>query len=220
MIGQVPRMRRMMTVVVLTGAMAVAGTGATMATADVYKGYETVAFTIERTIGAAEVRRMAPHLVAEVTVNGSREAAAGAAFSILAGYIFGANSRADKIAMTTPVTQVPVGETIAMTTPVAQSGGSGTWTVQFAMPSQYTLSTLPVPKDARIRLKETDPGRMLVLAFSGRATAAALADKTAELRQIAASAGLALGAGPVFRFYDSPFTLPWNRRNEVAFSLP
>jgi hypothetical protein len=46
-----------------------------------------------------------------------------------------------------------------------------------------------------------------------------LAQKEADLRAIAAANGLELGAGPMHYFYDAPFTLPWNRRNEVAFHL-
>ena len=75
------------------------------------------------------------------------------------------------------------------------------------------------PNDPRIRLVETAPERMLVLQFSGRPTDAALAEATAALRAIADRAGLKVQAAPEFLFYDSPFTLPWNRRNEVALVL-
>jgi hypothetical protein len=46
-----------------------------------------------------------------------------------------------------------------------------------------------------------------------------LTEKEAELRGLAAQQGLTLGAGPFYYFYDAPFTLPWNRRNEVSFRL-
>ena len=43
--------------------------------------------------------------------------------------------------------------------------------------------------------------------------------ETPDLRGLAEGAGLAIAEGPFFYFYDDPFTLPWNRRNEVAFRL-
>jgi hypothetical protein len=120
--------------------------------------------------------------------------------------------------MTSPVAQV-ASEKIAMTSPVAQSGAEGAWVVQFTMPQSYGIDTLPTPKDQRIRLIEQPVTREVVIQFSGRAGAALLTEKEAELRGLAAQQGLTLGAGPFYYFYDAPFTLPWNRRNEVSFRL-
>ncbi|MGL6211788.1 MAG: SOUL family heme-binding protein [Paracoccaceae bacterium] len=184
--------------------------------ADTYKGNETPSYSVDETDGAVEVRRYAPHIAAEVTVRGSRDAAVNAGFRLLAGYIFGGNEGAAKVAMTTPVTQ---SEKVAMTTPVTQSGSGDQWTVQFMMPQAYTLETLPKPKDSRIRFLTTEPRRMVVLRFSGIPTTAALENRTADLRTWAAARGMALREPPQYFYYDAPFTLPWNRRNEVAFGL-
>jgi hypothetical protein len=190
----------------------------TPAEAQMYKGTETAAYTVERTVEGAELRSYGPRLVAKVTVSGSRSGAANAGFRILAGYIFGANSQSSKIAMTTPVAQVPD----APDGPGALSPGADgaqSWTVRFTMPSDRSLAGLPPPDDPRIRLLETAPERMLVLQFTGRPTDAALAKATASLLAIAERAGVAGRGAPEFLFYDSPFTLPWNRRNEVALVL-
>ena len=186
----------------------------TPAEAQMYKGTETAPYTVERTLEGAELRRYGPRLVAEVTVSGSRSGAANAGFRILAGYIFGGNAESSKIAMTTPVAQVP--ESAA-----AKSGADGaqSWTVRFTLPAGRSLADLPPPDDPRIRLIETAPERMLVLQFSGRPTDAALARATASLQAIADRAGVKGRGEPEFLFYDSPFTLPWNRRNEVALVL-
>lgn len=181
-----------------------------------YHGYEAPDYTVERQVGAAELRQYAPHMLAEVTVQGGQSAAIGQGFRVLAGYIFGGNTAAASVAMTVPVGQRP-SEQIAMTAPVAQSGQGQEWVISFMMPGQYTRDTLPVPKDDRVRFVETAPERQLVLRFSGRARATQLEAQTETLRQIAAEAGIVLGAGPFYYFYDDPFTLPWNRRNEVAF---
>lgn len=186
--------------------------------AQMYKGNETPAYTVEQTDGTVEIRRYAPHVAAEVTVAGSRDAAIGAGFRLLAGYIFGGNQTRTKVAMTTPVTQA-ASEKIAMTSPVTQSGSDQGWTVQFMMPAAYTLETLPRPDDARIRLVTTPARRMAVLTFPGIATTASLQARAETLRSWAAAKGLSVAGAPQFMFYDSPFTLPWNRRNEVAFDL-
>ncbi len=188
------------------------------AEADMYKGNETPDYIVESAEGAVEVRQYQPHIAAEVSVSGDRDAAINAGFRVLAGYIFGGNEARAKVAMTTPVTQVP-SEKIAMTTPVTQTGSDQLWTVQFMMPGAYTLDTLPKPNDARIRFVTTKPNRMIVLRFSGLPTSAALASRAEELGAWAKASGLKTTGLPQFMFYDAPFTPPWNRRNEVAFKL-
>ena len=198
----------------IAGTMVGAGVGAGMA--DSYKGTETPTYSVEESDGAVQVRSYPPHLAAEVTVEGSRDNAVGTGFRVLAAYIFGGNEAKAKVAMTTPVAQ---SEKIAMTTPVAQSGAGSTWVVQFSMPSQFTMETLPCPKDPRIRLVTNPAKRMAVLEFSGIPTTSSLEARSAELRAWAAQRGLAVEEPPQFMFYDSPFTLPWKRRNEVGFVL-
>lgn len=193
------------------------GISGTLAQADgVYNGYEAAPYAVERQVGAAELRQYQPHIVAEVTVRGAQSQALSRGFSELARYIFGGNTAADKVAMTTPVAQRP-SEKIAMTTPVGQSGQDGLWTVTFTMPSEYTLDTLPVPNSDAVRFVAQAPERQIVLMFSGRATTRALDARAAQLRAIAAEAGVTLANGPFYYFYDDPMTLPWNRRNEVAY---
>ncbi len=208
------QLRRLFSVLAI-GLSCLAGESAM---ADNYNSTETPKYAVERTDGAVEIRAYGPRIVAEVTVTGGRNAAANTGFRILAGYIFGANDGGAKVAMTTPVTQVP-GETIAMTTPVTQMARDGTWVIQFTMPEGFTLDTLPKPKDEHIRFTTLPGTKQAVLRFSGLAGEGVLAAKEGELRSWARGQGLQVTAGPFFYFYDPPWTLPWNRRNEVAFLL-
>ena len=185
--------------------------------ADTYNATETAHYTVQQSDGAVEARSYAPRLMAEVTVPGSQSQAVRAGFRILAGYIFGANEGAAKLAMTTPVAQAPAPAKIAMTTPVAQAQSGDGWVGQFMMPSSDTLDTLPKARDPRVRFVEVPSNRQAVLQFSGLSGAGKLAAKEAELRAWAAAQGLKIKAGPSYYFYDPPWTLPWNRRNEVAF---
>lgn len=173
--------------------------------ADERKGYEMPAYTVESTEGAREVRAYGPRMVAEVAVQGDRKAAINTGFGILAGYIFGRNKEGAKIAMTVPVDQADQGE--------------GVWTVRFTMPSAFTADTLPKPDDSRILLHPLPSARMVAETFSGLPDSADMAARAAALRAWAEARGLTVTGGPVYSFYDAPWSLPWNRRNEVAFTL-
>lgn len=186
--------------------------------------YEQPKHRVLEQIGAIEIREYAPMLLAEVDVAGDRGSAAREAFRVLAGYIFGGNAGKQGIAMTSPVTQVDIarrGENIAMTSPVTQvavegaiGDGASRWTVAFMMPSQYTLASLPKPESDRIRFRMTEPERRAVIRFSGWSTAPNLEKHRLELERFIADRQLKATGTPMMAFYDDPFTLPWNRRNE------
>lgn len=190
-----------------------------------YKTTETPSYKVLDQYGAMETRLYAPRIAAQVSVSGDRRTAASKGFRILAAYIFGKNSSASNVAMTAPVGQRAAGDVvgpsqkIAMTAPVATQEVEGEWVVEFTMPSEYSLTDLPAAQDKAIRFVQHPAQRQVALIFSGLATKAVLAQKVAELRALAAEKTLALGDGPIYQLYDAPWTLPWNRRNEVAFNL-
>ena len=188
------------------------------AMADTYRSNETPKYTVERSEGDIELRAYAPRIMAEVAVTGSQSQAVNAGFRVLAGYIFGGNDSGAKVAMTSPVTQVP-GESIAMTTPVTQMARDGNWVVQFMMPASFTLDSLPRARDPAIRFVSLPADRQVVMRFSGIASTATLTSKEGQLRSWARGQALHVMAGPFYYFYDAPWTVPWNRRNEVAFAL-
>lgn len=181
-------------------------TGPGQAESPRHKGYEMPPHSVEQAAGAVEIRRYAPHLVAEIAVEGGRGMAANRGFRALAGYIFGGNDRDARIAMTVPVAQEP------------QPDGSG-WVIRFMMPAEHDLQSLPAPRDTRIRFVTDPGGRFAVLRFSGLPTAAALSAREETLRAWIARAGMEARGPAAFLFYDSPMTAPWARRNEVAIAV-
>ena len=169
--------------------------------------------------GAFEVRDYPALVVAEVTVRGDQKEAASRGFRLLAGYIFGGNKRRQSIAMTAPVAQASTSEKIAMTAPVTQIQSAGEWVVRFTMPSAYSLETLPVPDDPKVRLRTLPPARLAVLTFSGLARKDDVATKTAELGKRAATHHLRSIGSASLAQYDPPWT-PWfMRRNEVMVTV-
>src|SRR5512142_2020168 len=121
-------------------------------------------YTVVRKDDAFEVRRYEPYLVAETVVNAPAEEAGNQGFRILAAYIFGENKGARKIEMTAPVAQTPT--KIAMTAPVAQTATSEGYVVQFAMPREWTLETLPEPTDPRVKLRAIPARTLAVIGYS------------------------------------------------------
>ena len=166
-----------------------------------------------------EIRDYAPMIAAEVDMTGERRDAIGKGFRIIADYIFGNNTTAQKLPMTAPVTQQD-SEKIAMTAPVAQQGDGNTWKVRFIMPSSYTMETLPKPHNAAVKLKEIAAKRYAVIRFSGMAGEDSLKRRTKELSEWVDAKNLAPESDPVYAFYNPPWTLPFLRRNEVMIEIP
>jgi DNA gyrase inhibitor GyrI len=176
-------------------------------------------YEIVETSGNIEIRDYAPMIVAEVDVTGGRRDAIGKGFRIIADYIFGNNTTAQKLPMTAAVTQQD-SEKIAMTAPVTQQGDGNTWRVRFIMPSSYTMETLPKPDNPAVELKEIGAKRYAVIRFSGMAGEDSLKRYTEELNAFISAKNLTPLSAPTYAFYNPPWTLPFLRRNEVMVEIP
>ncbi len=195
-----------------------AALGALLAAASSAMALEQPSYRVVERREDLEVREYAPYLVAETVVAGSREEAGNAGFRILAGYIFGKNKGERKIAMTAPVTQAEPAK-IAMTAPVAQAGQEGRWTIQFMMPSAYTLETLPEPLDPAVSFRVVPARRVAALTYSGTWSASRYEAHLAKLRAALERAGLVAVGEPVWARYDPPY-MPWFlRTNEILVEL-
>jgi len=184
-------------------------------------GTEQPPYEVVGRVGDAEIRRYAPQIAAEAVVEGPVETARNEGFRRVAGYIFGDNTAKASVAMTAPVVQgreaAGGSQSIAMTSPVVQQPAGGeSWSIQFIMPSKYTLATLPQPNDPRVRLVEIPARTFAVVRFSGLGKADAVAQHEKALdAALAGSSWRAVGE-PVTWYYDPPWTVPFLRRNEVA----
>ena len=186
-----------------------------------------------------ELRRYESQLVAQTWVSGDQDAASRAGFKILADYIFGNNTapsgESSKISMTAPVAMQfeakqsatkkndsNESQKIAMTAPVSikqeQHQNDGKWRVQFTMPSQYTMQTLPKPNNPDIAIIEVPPQTYGVIKFSGLAGSEKVAAKTAELQSWMQTQKLNVTGTPELARYNPPWTLPFMRRNEVMIA--
>ena len=201
-------------------------------------GTEQPPYEVVGRVGEAEIRRYAPQIAAEAVVEGPVETARNEGFRRVAGYIFGDNTAKASVAMTAPVVQgreaaggsqsiamtAPVvqaragrSESIAMTSPVVQQPAGGeSWSIQFIMPSKYTMATLPQPNDPRVRLVEIPARTFAVVRFSGLGKADAVARHEKALDAALAGSSWRASGDAVTWYYDPPWTVPFLRRNEVA----
>jgi effector-binding domain-containing protein len=181
-----------------------------------------------------EIRDYAPHILAEIIVEGNFEEAGNKAFNTLFRYISGDNQSRRKVAMTAPVSQeqagekikmtAPVsqeqaGEKIAMTAPVGQQRSRDRWAVSFMMPASYTMETLPVPADTQIVLREVPARRIAAVRYSGFWSEKAYLRNRLKLESWIRERGLAVVGDPIWARYNAPFT-PWFlRRNEILIPI-
>lgn len=164
-----------------------------------------------------EVREYAPYLVAETTVKGSFTDAGDEGFRRLFDYISGNNSKRASIAMAAPVIQS--GQKIEMAAPVIQASSPAGFTIQFVMPAKWTLSTLPIPEDHKVRVREVAPARFAVIRYSGFWSKDRFETNLVKLRRGLLREHLAPGGEPIWARYDPPF-MPWFlRRNEILIPL-
>jgi hypothetical protein len=176
-------------------------------------------YTVVREYDGFEIREYAPYLVAEVVVPGPAEEAGNQGFRILAAYIFGGNKGERKFSMTAPVAQAPAPVKMEMTAPVTQASVNDGYVVQFTMPGEYTLETLPEPLDPRVKLKEVSGGRFAVIRYSGTWSEQNYKQHLEKLERGVEAAGLRTTGSPVYSRYNAPF-VPWfMRRNEIWLKL-
>lgn len=167
-----------------------------------------------------EVRLYPAHIVAQTTVKGTYKEALNQGFHIIAGYIFGGNTKKESIAMTSPVVEKKTtSESIAMTAPVMATIEGESHTVVFGMPKSYTLETLPTPNDSRVEIVTIPEKKMAVIRFSWFRTDARVQSKKQELLDILKKENVLVVGEPQYAGYNGPGTPPWMIRNVVLVEI-
>ena len=176
---------------------------------------EKPTYEVLRKDGRFEIRQYDPYITSEVTVSAeNHRQAASLGFRPLANFIFGGNTSRQKIAMTAPVTAQPQSEKIAMTAPVAVSG-QGEYTVSFTIPKKYTLDTLPIPDDDRVRFIEHPVQTFAAIRFSGPFAQSNFDRQIKKLRVWMAENDLSAIGEPIIAGYNAPITPNFLKHNEI-----
>lgn len=185
---------------------------------------EQADYTVVKTMNDYEIRDYPAHIVAQTTVQGSYSESLSNGFRIVAGYIFGGNTKKESIAMTAPVVAEKGSgkdgsENIAMTAPVVATTEGGAQTISFGMPRSYTLETLPTPNDPRVQIVMVPAKKYAVLRFSWYRTDARVKSMQEKLLAVLARDGMATTGSVAYAGYNAPWTPPWMSRNEVLVEL-
>lgn len=190
---------------------------------------ETPKFKVLSRTDEYEIREVEPYFVAETTMPGKSGfdfSGASQSFNVLAEYLFGKNKAREKMEMTTPVLTSQYrsdGEKMDMTTPVITKNvdGKDQWKMSFVMPSKYGPN-LPVPQDTSVRIQEVPRKILAVVAFSGFVTDEEVKRRESRLRDaLKNDKEFQVKAGSCVEVaqYNPPFTLPFQRRNEIALEV-
>jgi DNA gyrase inhibitor GyrI len=166
-----------------------------------------------------EIRQYEPYLIAETEVRGNFNSSTNDGFRQIADYIFGNNTAQTKIAMTAPVLESQ-SEKIAMTVPVTTSlDESSNRSVSFVLPASYTLDTLPIPNNDKVKLVEIPERTVAALRFTWYATKSRVADKKAQLQQLLKKDELTTTGPAQVAQYNPPLSMPLTRRNEILIEV-
>ena len=175
---------------------------------------------IERIGNSVEIRRYAPRIAAEATIDVTKSSnPRGEAFRIVAAYIFGANKGKKKIDMTSPVEIKTTGEKIAMTAPVEVNKSEKRLAMRFFMPTRYSREELPESTDSRVSLVDIPSETAAVLRFTGSTSDAAVSARAAELLKLLRGTNWKIEGTPTAFFYNPPWTIPFLRRNEISVAV-
>ena len=146
-----------------------------------------------------EIRKYSDRLAVETS-----KAGIYSNFRKLFNYISGRNDTKEKIAMTTPVTQVKK---------------NGNMTMQFYLPSKFNSDNVPNPSNTDVSIVNIEGGYYAVLRYSGRASDNNFIKHKEILEKELKKNNILIMSPPIRATYDSPFTLPMNRRNEAMFKV-
>ena len=160
---------------------------------------EEASYDIVHKTDIYEVRYYSDRLVAQIVETNDRRS-----FRQLFNYISGGNSNDQKIEMTIPV---------------ARTKKDNKFFMQFFLPSIFTIETAPIPSNPNIEINTIEKGYFAVIRYSRRPSDKNF-DKNVQIlkKEILKDKLLIIGS-PIRATYDSPFTLPFSRRNEVMFKI-
>lgn len=160
------------------------------------QGYETQKYEVVKQIENIEIRFYPPSLMAKVS--------SGGGFMKLFQYISGKNDKNEKMAMTTPV---------HMTNENNKS------TMEFVLPSKYSLDNIATPNDKNIKIYNSKPGYYAAITYGGYSNSEKVKkNHSTLLNKLKAEDFKTLNDKPIILSYNSPYKF-FSRRNEVLVEV-
>jgi hypothetical protein len=189
-------------------------------------GTEEVPYEVLQSDGPFEIRQYGDRIVIETFMKNTNRHAESSAFRTLAAFIFGANSKHEKIAMTSPVEERPNDRCRAneqgepTETLLDKQGGATGWIMRFTLPHDLKIEDVPKPLDHQnVNLSRVQSQVIATLRFSGSWSESAFEDYGRSLESELQKTKYRT-IGPIAHLkYDPPWTITCFRRNEVAFPV-
>jgi len=164
---------------------------------------ETPEYKLISKQGGFEVRRYSDMVIATTKVQADYKNSTTSGFRRIASYIFGGNDKQMKIAMTAPVISD------------CPSEGLQSYNISFVVPKEHSMEDLPKPNTSQVSIQRESLGEAAVLSFGGWATEARSLNYQKKLLALINKQGLKHKRGFMIAQYNSPWTLPPLRKNEV-----
>tara|TARA_B100000029_G_scaffold399721_1_gene398496 strand:+ start:375 stop:923 length:549 start_codon:yes stop_codon:yes gene_type:complete len=160
--------------------------------------YEEANYEIIKENKNYEIRKYSDRLVIETN------SIQGNGFRKLFNYISGNNEEKKEIKMTVPVTE---------------EIKDGKMTMQFYLPSKFNKNNVPKPSNSEIKILTIEGGYFAVIKYSGRSSNKNFIKNKNILERELKKDSIVILSPPIRASYNSPFTLPMLKRNEVMFRI-
>ena len=160
--------------------------------------YEEANYEIIKENKNYEIRKYSDRLVIETN------SIQGNGFRKLFNYISGNNEEKKEIKMTVPVTE---------------EIKDGKMTMQFYLPSKFNKNNVPKPSNSEIKILTIEGGYFAVIKYSGRSSDKNFIKNKNILERELKKDSIVILSPPIRASYNSPFTLPMLKRNEVMFRI-
>ena len=160
--------------------------------------YEEANYEVVKENKNYEIRKYSDRLVIETN------SIQGNGFRKLFNYISGNNEQKEEIKMTVPVTQ---------------EIKNGNMTMQFYLPSKFNKDNAPKPSSSEIEILNIEGGYFAVIKYSGRSSDKNFLKNKEILEKELKKDNVIIISPPIRASYNSPFTLPMLKRNEVMYRI-
>ena len=160
--------------------------------------YEEANYEVVKENKEYEIRKYSDRLVIETN------SIEGNGFRKLFNYISGNNEESQEIKMTVPVTQ---------------EIKNGSMTMQFYLPLKFNKDNAPKPSNSDIKILTIEGGYYAVIKYSGRSSDKNFLKNKNILEKQLKQDNITIISPPIRASYNSPFTLPMLKRNEVMYKI-
>ena len=160
--------------------------------------YEEAKYEVVKENQKYEIRKYPDRLVIETN------SIKGNGFRKLFNYISGNNEKNQEIKMTVPVTQ---------------EIKNGNMTMQFYLPSKFNKDNVPKPSNSEIKVLTIEGGYYAAIKYSGRSSDKNFLKNKDILEKELKQDNMIILSPPIRASYNSPFTLPMLKRNEVMYKV-